>query len=316
MDDVLTLRDVERLRADRSAAARTSLARKLGNGYVARLFGRSERQIADDIVRVIARDVEIEVRKALAQTIATSADFPEDVAVRLAQDVIEVAEPILTQSDLLDDDILVKIVEAHTEEHRRAIASRRAVSEVVSDAIVTHGGESSVRQLVSNEAAKISEPTLGRAVDRFGRVASVTTQLAERDGLPLGVAERLVSLVSTRLVGRLGNAGKYADGLRRSVAEGAELLLGGGEAETLDVLALVDQLQAAGRLQPSLILRAGRAGDRALMQAAMSRLSGRKYSYVASAFADASSARRLMTEIGLVPKEIDGLMQFAGPVAA
>lgn len=304
--------DVRRLQADPNVPARLSLAKKLGNSYARRLFGQAERVLADDIVRAIARDVEVEVRQALATTIAASADLPMDVAVQLAHDVVDVAEPILKESDLLGDDVLVSIVKSRSEDHRRLIAARRSVSETVSAAIIAKGQVPSVSTLVTNEGARINEPSLDHAVDRFGEEASVMTPLADRKVLPLAIAERLVTLVSERLkaqfAGRSARVERYAEGLGAQITEGAALMLGGGEAETLDLLALVDQLQAAGRLQPSLVIRAGRAGEQELMHAAVSRLTGQKFTAVREAFADKNTARRMLTDVGLVSAEIDEVL--------
>lgn len=313
MDDVLpSQEDVRRLKADPNPAVRRNLAMKIGRSYVHRLFGVRERAVADDIVRAIARDVEIDVRRALAQTISSSNDIPYDVALRLANDVIEVAEPILRDSDLLGDEVLIEIVNARSNDHRRVVAGRSSVSEAVSAVIVEHGDAPVVATLVGNPGARIAEPSLSRAVDRFGDENVVTTPLAERAALPLAIAERLVSLVSERLRDRFASSGlrarDYADRLTARMQEGATLILGGREAETLDLLGLVDQLQAAGKLQPSLVLRAGRAGETELMQAAVSRLAGQKISAVTSAFQDTEEAASLLNAIGLVPAEIDELL--------
>lgn len=316
MDPLLpTLADVRRLQANPDAAARTALALKLGRGYARRLFGFKERVIADDIVRAIARDVEVEVRRALAQTIASSTEIPQDVAIRLAHDVIEVAEPILKESDLLDDDVLVEIVKSRSEEHRMAIAVRAAVSEPVSAAIVDIADVPVVSALVSNAGARIAEPAMGQAVDRFAGENAVVTPLAERAALPLAIAERLVALVSSRLKARIAGQDarlqQYAEGLSQQVSEGAAFILGGGETEVLDLIAMVDQLHAAGKLQPSLVIRAGKAGDRELMQAVVSRLTGTRYAAVADAFENPDSARRMLGEVGLVPAEIDEVVRAA-----
>lgn len=315
MDPLLpSLADVERLQENPDAAARRALALKLGHSYAGRRFDDRERRIADDIVRAIARDVEVEVRKALAQTIASSTDIPQDVALRMANDVIEVAEPILKVSDLLDDDMLVEIVKSRSEEHRVAIAARAIVREPVSAAIVDHAEVRAVSTLAANAGADIAEQTMARAVERFGDEEAVAMPLADRPSLPLAIAERLVALVSSRLRARIEGEGErfrqFSDGLLQ-VSEGAAFILGGGEADVLDLIAMVDQLHAAGKLQPSLVIRAGRVGDRELMQAAVSRLTGVRYGLVAEAFDHPETARRMLREVGLVPSEIDEVVPAA-----
>jgi uncharacterized protein (DUF2336 family) len=313
MENVLpSISDVRRLEKSRDAGARRTLAEKLGRSYAMKLFRPRERAIADDIVRTIAHDVEVEVRKALAQTISSSNQIPHEVAVLLAKDVIEVAEPILRESDLLGDELLVEIIKSRTEAHRQIIASRKTVSEPVAAAIIQHGDVPAVSTLVANAGASISESSLGQTLDKFGHVVEVANPIADRATLPLAIAERLVALVSERLkaqfAGNTVRARQYADGLAASMNEGAAVLLGGGEAETLDLLALIDQLHAAGKLQPSLVLRAGRGGQRELMQAAVSRLAGENYSAVAAAFANDNSARGLLRGVGLIDAEIDEVL--------
>ena len=315
MDPLLpSLADVERLQENPDADARRALARKLGHSYTQRLLGDRERGIADDIVRAIARDVEVEVRRALAQTIASSTDIPQDVALRMAHDVIEVAEPILKASDLLDDDMLVEIVKSRSEEHRVAIAARPVVREPVSAAIVEHAEVRAVSTLAANTGADIAEPAMARAVERFGDEEAVALPLADRPSLPLVIAERLVALVSSRLRARMTGEGdrfrQFAEGLSQ-VSEGAAFILGGGETDVLDLIAMVDQLHAAGKLQPSLVIRAGRLGDRELMQAVVSRLTGIRYGLVVEAFEHPDSARRMLREVGLVPSEIDEVVPAA-----
>ncbi len=314
MDPLPTLADVERLQANPSSDVRRALALKLGHSYTQRLFGDSERGIADDIVRAIARDVEVEVRKALAQTIASSTDIPQDVALRMAHDVIEVAEPILKASDLLDDDMLVEIVKSRSEDHRVAVAARAVVREPVSAAIVEHAEVRAVSTLAANAGADIAEASMARAVERFGEDEAVAIPLADRPSLPLAIAEKLVALVSSRLRAQMAGEDnrfrQFADGLSQ-VSEGAAFILGGGEADVLDLIAMVDQLHAAGKLQPSLVIRAGRIGDRELMQAVVSRLTGLRYGLVVEAFDNPQTARRMLNEVGLVPSEIDEIVAAA-----
>ena len=254
------------------------------------------------------------MRKALAQTIASSTDIPQDVALRMAHDVIEVAEPILKVSDLLDDDMLVEIVKSRSEDHRVAIAGRPVVREPVSAAIVEHAEVRAVSTLAANAGAAIAEVAMARAVERFGDEEAVAMPLADRPSLPLAIAERLVALVSSRLRARMAGEGdrsqQFAKGLSQ-VSEGAAFILGGGETDVLDLIAMVDQLHAAGKLQPSLVIRAGRLGDRELMQAVVSRLTGLRYGLVVEAFDQPDSARRMLREVGLVPSEIDEVVPAA-----
>ena len=56
------------------------------------------------------KDAEVRVREALAQNLKENPDLPHDVALSLAQDVDQVALPILQFSDVLTDDDLIEII--------------------------------------------------------------------------------------------------------------------------------------------------------------------------------------------------------------
>ncbi|MEO0501196.1 MAG: DUF2336 domain-containing protein [Pseudomonadota bacterium] len=250
---------------DPSASARETLARKLGRGYRARRFSAGEREIADDIVRAVARDVEIEVRKALAETISLSRDLPADVARELANDVASVAEPILRHSDVLADEDLVEVVRARSEAHRLAIAGRKRVSRVVSSSLADVGEPKVLGTLVDNAGADIDDGAFSTLIDRSADPKAMAMQVATRDRLPLATAERLIALISDRIRTRTGQA------IDAEAQAGAALLLRGADTEGLDLMALVDRLAANKRLSAALAVRAADAGDAELALAALAR---------------------------------------------
>jgi uncharacterized protein (DUF2336 family) len=93
--------DVARLLAEPSAAVRAELADKVAREIDNTLLSDTELQIAQDIVRAMAKDVELAVRRALSNSLRRTRNLPNDVAVRLAGDVEAVALPILTESPVL-----------------------------------------------------------------------------------------------------------------------------------------------------------------------------------------------------------------------
>ncbi|MGB3724114.1 MAG: DUF2336 domain-containing protein [Pacificimonas sp.] len=266
--------DVERLLADPSTGTRRVLAEKLGRSYSGKLFSDEERGIADEIVRAVARDVEIEVRRALAESISLSRDLPADVARQLANDVADVAEPVLLNSDLLADKDLIAVVRERSEAHRLAIAARVAVSAPVADALSDVGEGRVLERLVDNEGADIAAEAFDNVLRRAADPEAIAIRAATRKRLPMKTAERLISLVSARL--RTGGIGEGA-------MAGAARLLRGDDTEALDVMALIERLSSNGGLKPSLVLRAAEAGDWELALTAIVRLTGRSRAEVNTA---------------------------------
>ena len=111
----------------------------------------------------------------------------------------QVALPILQFSSVLTDADLVEIVARADEAKQTAVASRETVSDNVSAAIVEHGGAGAVSTLVGNKGAELSEVTLGQAIERHGENTQISDQVALRPDLPVGIAERLVTIVSEKM---------------------------------------------------------------------------------------------------------------------
>ena len=58
----------------------------------------------------MAKDVELTVRRALSESLRSARHLPNDVALRLANDVEAVALPILADSPVLTDADLIELV--------------------------------------------------------------------------------------------------------------------------------------------------------------------------------------------------------------
>ena len=87
MSDHLTKEDVARLLADPSPDQRAVLAGKMALQFDNQELTAAERSLAEDIVRVMARDAMARVRQSLAENLKTSPNLPRDVALTLARDV-------------------------------------------------------------------------------------------------------------------------------------------------------------------------------------------------------------------------------------
>jgi len=278
MTEHLTKDDVVRLLSDPSPATRAELAAKVARQYDGVELSDSERALAEEIIRAMARDAVVRVRQSLAENLKTSASLPRDVALTMAKDVEAVAIPILSVSQVLTDADLLEIVRSGTDSKHTAIASRPAVSPVVADALVENASETAVAALVANEGAQLGERTLGRVIDRFGNSEAVQVPLVQRSKLPITIAERLVAVVSETLQQYLVTqhelSPKTAADIILQSRERATVTLLNGENDEVALERLVAQLSRTGRLTPSLLVRALCMGDIAFFEAAMAHLAG------------------------------------------
>jgi len=277
MPTALTPDDVRRLLANPSTDARAETATKLARGYTPSALTAEEQRLAIDIMRLMARDAETQVRAALAENLKSNPDLPHDVAVKLARDVDAVSLPVLTFSSVLTDDDLVSILRQGEEAKQVAIARRDGISATVSRVIATEAAVGAVAVLMANETAAIPEDAFGTAMDRFGAEEQVTGAMVRRGRLPIGIAERLVSIVSASLREQLAArhelpAGMATDLLLQARERAMVELAWGASQQELD--ALIDRLHANGKLTPSIVLRAVCTGDEDFFTAAMAKLAG------------------------------------------
>jgi uncharacterized protein (DUF2336 family) len=279
MAPTLTQADVARLLAEPSAQMRAEVAEKLGRDIDSPNLSEKELRAAQDILRIMAKDIEVTVRSALSRSLRQATRLPHDVAMTLATDVEAVALPILSHSLVLTEQDLVQIVRRGSPTKQAAIAGRPDVTDPVSTALVTVGHETAVTALMRNSLAVISEQSLNRAIDRFPDSDDVKEGMVRREALPITVTERLVVLVSDRLRDYLVVHHKLPAKLATDIVlqsrERATLNLSSGIAGT-DLNELVGQMYRSGRLSSSLVLRALCIGDMAFFETAMAVMAGVK----------------------------------------
>lgn len=272
MSERLTPGDVQRLLQDPSPDTRAELALKVAVQFGDSGLTASERVLAEDIVRIMAKDVAVRVRSALSHSLKSHPNIPHDVAISLAQDIEEIALPFIEVSTVLTDDDLIEIIKSGSAEKQTAIASRPTVSQGVADVLAEQGAEKAVAALMANDGANVSERAMGRALDRFPESTAIQTPLVNRAKLPVTVSERLVAMVSEKLREQLVAkhelpADLAADIIIQSRERATYALVGTvGEEE---LVALVEQLRRGGRLTPSLLLRSLCLGDLPFFEVAM-----------------------------------------------
>jgi uncharacterized protein (DUF2336 family) len=272
MTSTLSQADVAKLLAEPSPHVRAELAGKLANELDSPRLTEHELNLAQDIVRVMAKDVEVTVRQALAQSLRKAAKLPHDVAVKLANDIEQVALPILENSTVLTDEDLAAVIKSGAASKHEAIAGRTNVSEFVSAALIENAGEKAVATLMSNASAKISDVSMNKAVDRFAASDTVKEKMVKRSALPASVTERLVTMVSENLKDYLVSHHELPPAIAANlVLQSRERTVIGitGRSNEEELEKMVTQMFRNKRLTPSIILRALCMGDIAFFEAAM-----------------------------------------------
>ncbi|MDA0675690.1 MAG: DUF2336 domain-containing protein, partial [Proteobacteria bacterium] len=276
-ESALSKQDVARLLADPSVEARARTASKIAAQYGTQTLTQAERAIAEQIFRLLVNDAEARVRGALASSVRESPHMPRDVALALANDVADIAAPVLRWSEVLTDADLVEIVTGRDMAKLAAVAERARLSETTAGALIHQGDEEVVVRVLNNKGAAIAEPALGVALDRFSTSETLHEALIGRDWLPVALSERLVTLASDRLKVQLARhhllQGDAATDLVLQARERAVIALS-SESDSQQIDGLIRQLHATGRLTPSLCMRALCTGDLRFFEEARAHLAG------------------------------------------
>ena len=272
MASSLTQADVARLLAEPSPAVRAEVADKLAREIDSAALTEAELQLAQDVVRLMAKDVELAVRQALSHSLRHAKHLPRDVALRLASDVEAVSLPILADSPVLADTDLLEVIAQGEARKQEAIAARDGVSEQVADALVTKGSEGAVATLMGNATARIAATSLDTAIDRFAASDRVKASMVHRANLPAAIAERLVVMVSDKLQSWLVSHHELPVSLATDMVlqsrDRATLHFSLGSSEH-ELDRMVRQMHHNQRLTPLLVLRALCLGDLAFFEMAL-----------------------------------------------
>jgi uncharacterized protein (DUF2336 family) len=155
-----------------------------------------ERSLMQDILRRLARDVEMAIRIALAERLADDTTAPHDLILLLADDKIEVARPLILRSPLLTETDVLRMIADHSEAHQTAVAGRANIGEPVTEALVQSNAETVLTTLARNVTARISSHAFETLVEKSKLMAALQDPLARRSDLPPALATKMCDFVS------------------------------------------------------------------------------------------------------------------------
>jgi uncharacterized protein (DUF2336 family) len=138
--------------------ARTTLLRRLADVVClpSSRVNAFERSMTADLLVEILREASAAERTKVSRRLATLVEVPPGLVRLLLRDEVAVAEPLLVDCPTLNDADLLDCIRLTTLEHRRLVAIRRGVSEVVSDALIEMDEIPVIDCLLRNDLARLS----------------------------------------------------------------------------------------------------------------------------------------------------------------
>ena len=157
-----------------------------------------------EIISRLERDIETAARAQLAKRLARSDNAPVKVINKLAfDDSIDVAGPVLRQSEQLDTRTLIANARSKSQDHLLAISQRRSICEEVTDELVTRGNREVVRSVAKNNGARLSDFGILHMIKRSKSDSILFEQLGHRKDIPRHVFQQLIAKASDNAKKRL-----------------------------------------------------------------------------------------------------------------
>lgn len=264
------------LAGDVSADVRMSLAEKLVR-LLPDLSHDKHSQLyafAAQALGTLALDEVLKIRKALSTALKDSEYAPPQVASQLARDIEQqVAEPILLFCTALTDKDLLEILKEHPASWTvQAIAGRKRVSGLISQAIIDTKDRPGGQVLIRNEGAQISNELLKDIIEQARNHPEWQAPLAQRKGLPPKMAKTLAGFAD-KSVRKLLLARDDLDA--EAIEEITEIFkrrldfAGEEKAKEETPAQRAQRLQKSGKLTPDTVMDALAMRDREFVYAAL-----------------------------------------------
>ncbi|HEX4179143.1 MAG TPA: DUF2336 domain-containing protein, partial [Rhizomicrobium sp.] len=202
--------------------------------------------------------------------------IPREVALTLARDInTVVAAPILQYSPLLSDADLMEIIACgQVQAVLAAIASRKPVSEPVSDRLIQSLDVPAVAALLVNPDARIRKETMDRIIDQAEDINAWHMPLALRADLSARAIRRIGQLVGASILERLAARNDLSDATRIHLNRElrARLAEAPPDADMAAPSETVATARKEGRLDGGFIEQAAQAGQREIVVLALAQL--------------------------------------------
>lgn len=200
------LKDVGDAIAAGSVDQRSMLLRHITDLFVIGSDRHSDGDIAlfDDLFNHLAAEIETSARALLAIRLAPIPHAPPRIIRALAfDDAIEVAGPVLAQSQQLDDPTLVENAKKKGQEHLLAISRRQSLSEPVTDVLVARGDQQVLLSTTENRGARFSDVGFGILIQRSAGDDQLAICVGARPDIPPQLFLKLLQKASQHVRAKL-----------------------------------------------------------------------------------------------------------------
>ncbi len=192
-----------------TVARRVETLRRVTDLFLHAVDDYSDEQIDlfDDVFRCLMRHIETSAKVMLSNRLAPVPKAPPQTVRTLAfDDLIEIAAPMLSQSERLTDDMLIANARSKSPAHLLAISGRRQLSGAVTDVLIAHGDGEVLQRTASNPGATFSEDGYRGLLAHAESDEGVAICLGSRPSIPRHHFLKLIAKASVSVRTRLAKA--------------------------------------------------------------------------------------------------------------
>src|ERR1700720_4651836 len=150
-----------------------------------------------EVIGRLADEIEVAARAQLARRLARFDKAPVNIIHKLAfDDSIDVAGPVLQESERLEAYALVANACTKSQPHLLAISKRKSIDEAVTDVLVTRGNREVVNSVASNNGARFSDFGFLHMIKRAEGDSILAEQIGLRKDIPRHIFQQLIAKAS------------------------------------------------------------------------------------------------------------------------
>ena len=195
-------------------------------------FSSDQVALFDEVMGRLVEEIDVSARIAFGHRLATVAGAPPQVIRNLAlDDTVEVAAPVLSQSEALDDDTLLTGARTKSQQHLMAISRRKVLTEPVTDVLVERGDRDVAVSTAGNTGARFSDNGYSTLVKRAQADSDLALAIWVRPEIPREHLLQLFAQASEAVRQQLGAADRGKAGALQEVIAEASLQLQTGMRE-------------------------------------------------------------------------------------
>ncbi len=238
----------------------------------------ADKEMASDILIALLRHAEKNLKQAMAERFSVMENVPLRLMLQFINDDIEVAKPVLTYSNALNDLDLLYIIQSRDSPFWQAIAARKELGDNVIDALVDTHDIATSHMLVENASVQLTEYATGIIEELAKDNSDLADALLARSDVTAEMSRILYSYVGDELKQKMAEAyGTLTEEMQDSVDDVIREFASQPSPNfvpSASMLKAADLFMEQGKLSPKLMVNTVKRGQLSSFIAQLSRYVG------------------------------------------